>query len=207
MSDLANPKSTCEMYLGAISGDYSGILPEPTCRMEEYLKKINEKEGSTKVDPSLTQSGQAADAEATGEKIRSLEAISHTHSNKNVLDEITQIKVDKWDDAAQAEDSGWIELKLDNKATSDSFLYYRKIGKNIELYGELEFTDKPMSITTLPAAARPSSINASPVRYFLASVDISETIFIGINTIIGLIVPAGIEANKKYYFNLRYFVD
>ena len=40
MSDLTKPRTNDELFLAAISGDYSGELPAPTTRVQEYLAKI-----------------------------------------------------------------------------------------------------------------------------------------------------------------------
>jgi len=40
MSDLTKPRTNEELILAAISGDYSGELPAPTTRVQQYLAKI-----------------------------------------------------------------------------------------------------------------------------------------------------------------------
>lgn len=40
MSDLTKPRTNDELFLAAISGDYSGPLPKPLTRAQEYLAKI-----------------------------------------------------------------------------------------------------------------------------------------------------------------------
>ena len=42
MSDLTKPRTNDELFLAAISGDYSGPLPKPLTRAQEYLAKIYE---------------------------------------------------------------------------------------------------------------------------------------------------------------------
>ena len=49
------------------------------------------------IDETLTESGQAADAKAVGDKIAEVKESAHTHSNKDVLDEITSNKITAWD--------------------------------------------------------------------------------------------------------------
>lgn len=74
--DLTQPESAAETYLAKLTGDYSGELPDPITRIDFYLKKLVESGGTSgggggsgiEVDPTLTKSGQAADAAVTGEK-------------------------------------------------------------------------------------------------------------------------------------------
>ena len=49
------------------------------------------------IDETLTESGQAADAKAAGDKIAEVKESAHTHFNKDVLDEITSNKITAWD--------------------------------------------------------------------------------------------------------------
>ena len=49
------------------------------------------------IDETLTESGQAADAKAVGDKIAEVKESAHTHSNKDVLDGITSNKITAWD--------------------------------------------------------------------------------------------------------------
>lgn len=66
MSDLAKPKTNDELFLATISGDYSGSLPKPLTRAQEYLEKIaqNGAGGGETVDLS----GYATKEELTGKK-------------------------------------------------------------------------------------------------------------------------------------------
>ena len=74
--DLTQPESAAETYLAKLTGDYSGELPDPITRIDFYLKKLVASGGTSgggggsgiEVDPTLTKSGQAADAAVTGEK-------------------------------------------------------------------------------------------------------------------------------------------
>ena len=49
------------------------------------------------IDETLTESGQAADAKAVGDKIAEVKESAHTHLNKDVLDGITSNKITAWD--------------------------------------------------------------------------------------------------------------
>lgn len=86
MSDLTKPRTNDELFLAAISGDYSGELPAPTTRVQEYLAKIfkNGMGGGgggfadlTEVEASISALQTAVDA---------LQETAHTHENKEFLD-------------------------------------------------------------------------------------------------------------------------
>ena len=60
MTDLTKPKTITQTMLAAISGDYSGNLPEPQTVEQEYLAKIANNAGggtSVTVDEKLTADG------------------------------------------------------------------------------------------------------------------------------------------------------
>ena len=56
------PITRDEMYLAAAAGEYSGELPEPKTRFEEYLKKIAERAAAAdNIQPDWNQSDTTAD--------------------------------------------------------------------------------------------------------------------------------------------------
>ena len=75
------------MYI--LNGDNQWIL------LKDY--KATGGGSSILIDETLTESGQAADAKAVGDKIAEVKESAHTHSNKDVLDEITSNKITAWD--------------------------------------------------------------------------------------------------------------
>ena len=75
------------MYI--LNGDNQWIL------LKDY--KATGGGSSILIDETLTESGQAADAKAVGDKIAEVKESAHTHSNKDVLDEITNNKITAWD--------------------------------------------------------------------------------------------------------------
>ena len=75
------------MYI--LNGDNQWVL------LKDY--KATGGGSSILIDETLTESGQAADAKAVGDKIAEVKESAHTHSNKDVLDGITSDKITAWD--------------------------------------------------------------------------------------------------------------
>ena len=75
------------MYI--LNGDNQWVL------LKDY--KATGGGSSILIDETLTESGQAADAKAVGDKIAEVKESTHTHSNKDVLDGITSNKITAWD--------------------------------------------------------------------------------------------------------------
>lgn len=86
MSDLTKPRTNDELFLAAISGDYSGELPAPTTRVQEYLAKIykNEMGGGGGGSADLTEVEESISALQTA--VAALQETAHTHENKEFLD-------------------------------------------------------------------------------------------------------------------------
>ena len=82
MSDLTKPRTNDELFLAAISGDYTGSLPKPLTRVQEYLEKIA-KNGT---------GGESVDLSDYAKKSEVAEAIAdaHTHENMETLDKVTE---------------------------------------------------------------------------------------------------------------------
>ena len=95
------------------------------------------------IDETLTESGQAADAKAVGDKIAEVKESAHTHSNKDVLDEITSNKITAWDGYSveiQTVKTGLVGKKDSNSpnSTGEVFNDYssnKAIGKNSHAEG------------------------------------------------------------------------
>lgn len=75
------------MYI--LNGDNQWVL------LKDY--KATGGGSSILIDETLTESGQAADAKAVGDKIAEVKESAHTHLNKDVLDGITSNKITAWD--------------------------------------------------------------------------------------------------------------
>lgn len=86
MSDLTKPRTNDELFLAAISGDYSGELPAPTTRVQEYLAKIykNGMGGGGGGSADLTEVEESISALQTA--VAALQETAHTHENKEFLD-------------------------------------------------------------------------------------------------------------------------
>ena len=86
MSDLTKPRTNDELFLAAISGDYSGELPAPTTRVQEYLAKIckNGMGGGGGGSADLTEVEASISALQTA--VAALQETAHTHENKEFLD-------------------------------------------------------------------------------------------------------------------------
>lgn len=86
MSDLTKPRTNDELFLAAISGNYSGKLPAPTTRVQEYLAKIykNGMGGGGGGSTDLTEVEASISALQTA--IAALQETAHTHENKEFLD-------------------------------------------------------------------------------------------------------------------------
>ena len=86
MSDLTKPRTNDELFLAAISGDYSGELPAPTTRVQEYLAKIckNGMGGGGGGSADLTEIESSISALQTA--VAALQETAHTHENKEFLD-------------------------------------------------------------------------------------------------------------------------
>ena len=86
MSDLTKPRTNDELFLAAISGNYSGKLPAPTTRVQEYLAKIykNGMGGGGGGSSDLTEVEASISALQTA--IAALQETAHTHENKEFLD-------------------------------------------------------------------------------------------------------------------------
>lgn len=88
MSDLTKPRTNDELFLAAISGDYSGELPAPTTKMQEYLAKIckNGTGGGGGESTDLTEVEASISALQTA--VAALQETAHTHENKELLDDL-----------------------------------------------------------------------------------------------------------------------
>ncbi len=87
MSDLTKPRTNDELFLAAISGDYSGPLPKPLTRAQEYLAKIYKNRvggGSGGESTDLTEVEASISALQTA--VAALQETAHTHENKEFLD-------------------------------------------------------------------------------------------------------------------------
>ena len=86
MSDLTKPRTNDELFLAAISGNYSGKLPAPTTRVQEYLAKIykNGMGGGGGGSADLTEVEESISALQTA--VAALQETAHTHENKEFLD-------------------------------------------------------------------------------------------------------------------------
>lgn len=86
MSDLTKPRTNDELFLAAISGNYSGKLPAPTTRVQEYLAKIykNGMVGGGGGSTDLTEVEASISALQTA--VAALQETAHTHENKEFLD-------------------------------------------------------------------------------------------------------------------------
>lgn len=86
MSDLTKPRTNDELFLAAISGNYSGKLPAPTTRVQEYLANIykNGMVGGGGGSTDLTEVEASISALQTA--VAALQETAHTHENKEFLD-------------------------------------------------------------------------------------------------------------------------
>ena len=86
MSDLTKPRTNDELFLAAISGNYSGKLPAPTTRVQEYLAKIckNGMGGGGGGSADLTEVEASISTLQTA--VAALQETAHTHENKEFLD-------------------------------------------------------------------------------------------------------------------------
>ena len=89
MSDLTKPRTNDELFLAAISGDYSGPLPKPLTRAQEYLAKIYENGvGSGSGGGSTDLAEVKASISALQTAVAALQETAHTHENKEFLDSL-----------------------------------------------------------------------------------------------------------------------
>lgn len=92
MSDLTKPITKDEVYLATISGDYSGELPAPMTRVQEYLEKIARNgvgSGGETVDLSeYAKKEELLEIEKDVGKLLN-DSTRHVHTNMQSLMEIT----------------------------------------------------------------------------------------------------------------------
>lgn len=111
------------------------------------------------IDETLTESGQAADAKAVGDKIAELKESAHTHSNKDVLDEITSNKITAWDgystdiqhlrnSAVGKKDIGFAEIFNDYTSNKAIGLYSHAEGYETKAKGNYSHTEGSRTIST-----------------------------------------------------------
>ena len=114
------------MYI--LNGDNQWVL------LKDY--KATGGGSSILIDETLTESGQAADAKAVGDKIAEVKESAHTHLNKDVLDGITSNKINAWDGYSaeiQTVKDGLVGKKDSNSkdSTGEIFNSYENDYKNI----------------------------------------------------------------------------
>ena len=114
------------MYI--LNGDNQWVL------LKDY--KATGGGSSILIDETLTESGQAADAKAVGDKIAEVKESAHTHLNKDVLDGITSNKITAWDGYSaeiQTVKDGLVGKKDSNSkdSTGEIFNSYENDYKNI----------------------------------------------------------------------------
>lgn len=92
-----DPITRTEQFLAAATGDYTGELPKPITREQEYLAKL------VALLSSGSGGGTAVDLSAYAKKTDVAQAVesAHTHTNKATLDNITDEKVASWEFAVQ----------------------------------------------------------------------------------------------------------
>lgn len=90
MSDLTKPRTNDELFLAAISGDYTGSLPKPLTRVQEYLEKIAKNgTGGETVDLSeYAKKEELLEIEKDVGKLLN-DSTRHVHTNMQSLMEIT----------------------------------------------------------------------------------------------------------------------
>ena len=84
MSDF-KPRTRTEQFLAAATGDYTGELPKPITREQEYLEKL-----VALLSNGSGSGGGSVDLSAYAKKEEVAQAIesAHTHENKDFLDGI-----------------------------------------------------------------------------------------------------------------------
>ena len=98
MSDF-KPRTRTEQFLAAATGDYTGELPKPITREQEYLAKLV----ALLSNGSGSGGGGSVDLSDYVKKTEVAQAIesAHTHTNKSTLDKITAEKFTSWESAVQ----------------------------------------------------------------------------------------------------------
>lgn len=97
MSDF-KPRTRTEQFLAAATGDYTGELPKPITKEQEYLEKL-----VALLSNGSGSGGGSVDLSAYAKKEEVAQAIesAHTHTNKSTLDRITAAKFTSWESAVQ----------------------------------------------------------------------------------------------------------
>ena len=137
------------MYI--LNGDNQWIL------LKDY--KTTGGGSSILIDETLTESGQAADAKAVGDKIAEVKESAHTHSNKDVLDEITSNKITAWDgystdiqylrdSAVGKKDIGFAEIFNDYTSNKATGLFSHAEGYETKAKGNYSHTEGSGTIST-----------------------------------------------------------
>ena len=137
------------MYI--LNGDNQWVL------LKDY--KATGGGSSILIDETLTESGQAADAKAVGDKITEVKESAHTHSNKDVLDEITSNKITAWDgystdiqhlrnSAVGKKDIGFAEIFNDYTSNKAIGLYSHAEGYETKAKGNYSHTEGSRTIST-----------------------------------------------------------
>ena len=137
------------MYI--LNGDNQWVL------LKDY--KATGGGSSILIDETLTESGQAADAKAVGDKIAEVKESAHTHSNKDVLDGITSDKITAWDgystdiqhlrnSAVGKKDIGFAEIFNDYTSNKAIGLYSHAEGYETKAKGNYSHTEGSRTIST-----------------------------------------------------------
>lgn len=137
------------MYI--LNGDNQWIL------LKDY--KTTGGGSSILIDETLTESGQAADAKAVGDKIAEVKESAHTHSNKDVLDEITSNKITAWDgystdiqylrdSAVGKKDIGFAEIFNDYTSNKATGLFSHAEGKQTAAKGDYTHAEGKGTVST-----------------------------------------------------------
>ena len=137
------------MYI--LNGDNQWIL------LKDY--KATGGGSSILIDETLTESGQAADAKAVGDKIAEVKESAHTHSNKDVLDEITSNKITAWDgystdiqylrdSAVGKKDIGFAEIFNDYTSNKATGLFSHAEGEQTAAKGDYTHAEGKGTVST-----------------------------------------------------------
>lgn len=137
------------MYI--LNGDNQWIL------LKDY--KTTGGGSSILIDETLTESGQAADAKAVGDKIAEVKESAHTHSNKDVLDEITSNKITAWDgystdiqylrdSAVGKKDIGFAEIFNDYTSNKATGLFSHAEGEQTAAKGDYTHAEGKGTVST-----------------------------------------------------------